>query len=143
MRAVPARETIVYPFNPGSERHAMPFAAIPIQSPIMPIDLTGLLAVFMGLSIVLIPVIGLTARFALKPTVEALSRFFDKKGSDESYLLLERRMALIEAHIDSIESNVSRLVEVSEFHHELKSGDPTPGAEPAGDEEAAPGPEAP
>ncbi len=64
-------------------------------------------------------------------------------GSDESYLLLERRMALIEAHIDSIESNVSRLVEVSEFHHELKSGDRTPGAEPAGDKEAAPGPEAP
>ena len=101
----------------------MPFAALPFQSPIMPIDLTSLLAVFMGISIVLVPVIGLTARFALKPTVEALSRFFDKKGSDESYLIMERRMALLETHIDSIEANVSRLVEVSEFHHELKSGD--------------------
>jgi hypothetical protein len=101
----------------------MPFAALSFQSPIMPIDLTALLAVFMGISIVLIPVIGLTARFALKPTVEALSRLFDRKGMDESYLILEKRMALIEAQIDSIESNVSRLVEVSEFHHELKSGD--------------------
>ena len=32
--------------------------------PIMPIDLTALLAVFMGISIVLIPVLGITARFA-------------------------------------------------------------------------------
>ncbi len=36
--------------------------------PILPIDLTALLAVFMGISIVLIPVLGITARFALKPT---------------------------------------------------------------------------
>ena len=109
----------------------MPFAALPIQSPILPIDLTGLLAVFMGISVILIPVIGLTARFALKPTVEALSRFFDKKGLDESYVILERRLGLIEAQIDAIESNVSRLVEVSEFHHKLESGDteaaPDPG----------------
>jgi hypothetical protein len=101
----------------------MPFAALPIQSPILPIDITSLLAVFMGISIVLIPVIGLTARFALKPTVEALSRFFDKKGTEESYLILERRMGLLEAQIDSIESNVSRLVEVSEFHRQLEAGD--------------------
>ena len=103
----------------------MPFSVIAIQSPIMPIDLTALLAVIMGISIILVPVIGLTARFALKPTVEALSKFFDKKRSDESQLILERRVALLEAQIDSIESNVSRIVEVSEFHQEL-SGNPVP-----------------
>jgi len=113
----------------------MPFAALVVQSPIEPINVVGLLAVFMGNSVVLIPVIGLTLRFALKPTVEALSRFFDKKGMDESYMIMERRIGLIEAQIDSMESNVSRLVEVSEFHRELKSGDTgsgdhTPVAEP-------------
>jgi len=101
----------------------MPFAALVVQSPILPIDLTSLLAVFMGISIVLIPVIGLTARFALKPTVEALSRIFDSKGQDQSVQILERRMAFLETQIDSIESNVNRLVEVSEFHHELGSGE--------------------
>jgi hypothetical protein len=48
----------------------MPFAALPTQSPITPIDLTSLVAVFTGISIFLIPMIGLTARFALKPTVQ-------------------------------------------------------------------------
>ena len=89
--------------------------------PIMPINLTELLAVFMGVSIILVPVVGLTARFALKPTVEALSRFFDRKGDDEVISILERRMALMEQQIESIEGNVHRLVEMNEFHHELRS----------------------
>ena len=38
---------------------------------IAPIDLTALVATILGISIVLVPVIGLTARFALAPTVEA------------------------------------------------------------------------
>ncbi len=101
----------------------MLFAALPLLQapPIMPIDLTALLAVFMGISIVLIPVLGITARFALKPTVEALSRFFDRKGDEEVVSILERRMALMEQQIESIEANVHRLVEMNEFHHELQS----------------------
>ena len=101
----------------------MPFALFALVQgpPIMPIDLTALLAVFMGTSIVLIPVLGITARFALKPTVEALSRLFDRKGSDEVVSILERRISLMEQQIESIESNVERLVEMSEFHHELQS----------------------
>ena len=101
----------------------MPFAALALlQGPeMMPIDLTALLAVFMGISIVLIPVLGITARFALKPTVEALSRLFDRRGSEEVISILERRMGLMEQQIESIESNVERLVEMSEFHHELQS----------------------
>ena len=89
--------------------------------PIMPIDLTALLAVFMGISIVLIPVLGITARFALKPTVEALSRFFDKKGDEETISILERRIGLMEQQIESMESNVHRLVEATEFQRELDS----------------------
>lgn len=99
----------------------MPFVAISLLQipPVMPIDLTALLAVFMGTSIVLIPVLGITARFALKPTVEALSRFFERRGSEETISILERRMALMEQQIESIESNVQRLVEVSDFHQRL------------------------
>ena len=73
----------------------------------------------MGVSIVLIPVIGLTARFAFKPTVEALSRFFDKKGSDEAISILERRMALMEQQVESIESSVQKLAETAEFDQKL------------------------
>ncbi len=92
------------------------------QTPIMPIDLTALLAVFMGISVVLIPVLGLTARFALKPTVEAVTKFFESRGSDESVKILERRMALMEQQIESIESNVRHLVEIGEFHNQLGPG---------------------
>ena len=102
----------------------MPFAVIsPLQvPPVMPIDLTALLAVFMGISVVLIPVLGITARFALKPTVEALSRFFERRGSEETISILERRMALMEQQIESIETNVQRLVEVADFHQRLGGG---------------------
>ena len=104
----------------------MLFAPLPVVQAIEPVDLTGLLAVFMGISIVLVPVIGLTARFALKPTVEALSRFFDKKGSDEAVSILERRMALMEHQLESIESGVQRLTEAAEFDQKLSAPPESP-----------------
>jgi len=97
----------------------MPFATLVAPQAILPIDLTALLSVFMGISVVLIPVLGITARFALKPTVEALSRFFDRKGSDETISILERRMALMEQQLESIESNVQRLTDTTEFDQKL------------------------
>ncbi len=100
--------------------------------PIMPIDLTALLAVFMGIAVVLIPVLGITARVALKPTVEALSRLFEGRGSDEAVSILERRMALMEQQIESIESNVHRLVEMGEFQQELRSSPKDPARLPSG-----------
>lgn len=107
----------------------MPISMLLFQSPIEPINLTAILAVFMGISVVLIPVIGITARFALKPTVEAFSRLFEGRGANESINLLERRMSLIESQIDSIESNVSRLADASEFHHKLEAGPSSPSAD--------------
>lgn len=91
---------------------------------ILPIDITALVAVVMGVSIVLIPVIGLTARFALKPTVEALGRFFESKGRDETVHILERRMALMEQQIESLDHSVRQLAEVTEFHRALGTGNP-------------------
>ena len=104
----------------------MPFATLTVVQAIQPIDLAELLAIFMGVSIVLVPVIGLTARFALKPTVEALSRFFDKKGSDEAVTILERRMALMEQQLESIDSNLQRLSEAADFDQSLSAPDEAP-----------------
>ena len=104
----------------------MPFATLALLQAIQPIDLTALLAVFMGVSVVLVPVIGITARFALKPTVEALSRFFEKRGSDEAISILERRMALIEQQVESIDTNVQRLVETAEFDRNLATPTQSP-----------------
>ncbi len=93
---------------------------------VLPVDIVSVIGVIGGLSIVLIPIIGLTARFALKPTVEALSRVFEGKSNDDSIQLLEKRIALIEQHMDVMESSMHRLAEVSEFHTQLKAADSKP-----------------
>ena len=67
--------------------------------------------------------------------MEAFSRFFEHKGLDETVHILERRMALMEQQMESIDNSVRRLAEISEFHHSLEAGeeraqgaDPAPGA---------------
>jgi hypothetical protein len=89
---------------------------------IMPIDLASVIAVIMGISIVLIPVIGLTARFALKPVVEALSRVFEGRSMNESVQILERRIALLEAQLEGLDASVNRLEEAARFDAQLRSG---------------------
>lgn len=103
---------------------------------VLPIDFVALVSVIMGISIVLIPVAGLTARYALKPIVEALGRYFEGKGSDEATKITERRLALLEQQIDEMQGALNRLVEVSEFHASLRgAGTPSalgPGSDDAG-----------
>jgi hypothetical protein len=90
---------------------------------LQPIDLTAVLGVVMGTSIVLIPIIGLTARFALKPTVEAFARVFEGRGRDEAVQLLERRVALLEQQVEVMESSFGRFEETSRFDVQLRSGE--------------------
>jgi len=97
--------------------------------PIDPINLTSLVATILGISIVLIPVIGITARFALKPTVDAFSRFFEAKGMEETLHIMERRMALQQEQIESLQHTVHRLSETSDFDRALEAGPPSPAGE--------------
>ena len=64
-------------------------------------------------------VIGLTARFALKPIVEAVARMRQKKGPAEHLALLEQRMALMEQQQANMESDMGRLLEVQESQEKL------------------------
>lgn len=89
---------------------------------VLPIDLTAIISVVLGMMVVLIPVAGLTARFALKPTVEALGQFFESKGKDEAVQLLERRCALLEQQVEAMEHQVMRLQETSDFDRALRAG---------------------
>ncbi len=86
---------------------------------VLPIDVTGLVAVILGTSIVLIPVIGITARFALKPTAEAFARFFDHQGLGDTVRVLERRIDFQEHQIEALESRLRQLSEGSEFDRKL------------------------
>lgn len=89
---------------------------------VLPIDITSVIAVIMGISVVLVPVIGLTARFALKPTVEALSRIFEGRARDEAVQILERRVALLEQQVEAMEGSVGRLEEATRFDARLREG---------------------
>ncbi len=87
---------------------------------IMPIDLTEVIAIVMGVSIILVPVIGLTARFALKPTVEALVRVFERQHTNETIQMLERRVNLLEQQVDAVEGSVGRLEDADQFDRQLR-----------------------
>ena len=86
---------------------------------ILPIDLTSLVATILGISIVLVPVIGLTARFALKPVVEALAKVFEGRGEGEAMRILERRVELQEQEIMMLHQTVRSLNDAREFDRRL------------------------
>jgi monomeric isocitrate dehydrogenase len=84
--------------------------------------LTGLVAVTLGIMIVLVPVLGVTARFALKPIVEAFARMKELQGEEQKVAIMEQRIALLEEHLHSVDRNVAALQEDSDFRRQLDSG---------------------
>ncbi|MBI4521798.1 MAG: hypothetical protein HY701_13230 [Gemmatimonadetes bacterium] len=87
-----------------------------------PIDVTAVVAVFMGTLTVLIPIAGLTMRFALKPVVESLSRWSEGRQSREDVEILNRRVALLEQQIENLEGSVRRFAEAADFDRQLAGG---------------------
>lgn len=98
---------------------------------ILPVDLTALIATVLGISVVLVPVIGLTVRFALHPTVEAVSRLFEHRSLEDTVGILERRIELQEHQIESLQASVRGLTEAREFERQL-SGPKSSDAPPTG-----------
>lgn len=89
---------------------------------VLPVDLTGLVAVVLGISVVLVPVIGVTIRFALTPAVTALGRVFESRDSDESVRLLERRLEVQEQEISMLTQTVRHLSDARDFERQLGAG---------------------
>jgi hypothetical protein len=86
---------------------------------ILPVDIVALVSVILGISVVLVPVIGITARFALKPVVEALAKVFEARELDESVKILERRVELQDHQIESLQDSLKQLTEAREFDRQL------------------------
>lgn len=93
---------------------------------VMPIDVTAIVAIIMGMLVILIPIAGLTARFALKPLVESLANLMASREVTDALQITERRVALLEQQVESLENLARRLKEERDFHRELAAG---PGAE--------------
>lgn len=98
-----------------------------------------LVMMFLMFVILGIPAMGFTARFALKPIVEAIIRlreaFAPPTGTGVG--LQERRLAAIEEELGAIRGQLERL-EGTAFVKELKSGGGEPGNRPIAG--AVPGP---
>ena len=89
---------------------------------VLPVDLTAIVAIIMGMSVVLIPVAGATARFALKPLVESLAKVNEVRGVEETVAITERRVALLEQQLEAMESSVRNIEEGRAFDRALGSG---------------------
>lgn len=95
---------------------------------VMPVDLTAIIAVIMGMLVVLIPIAGLTARFAIKPIAESLAKLRQGNLDRQVVELLERRLSLLEQEVHGLggmRDDVSRLLEEADFQRQLKApGEP-------------------
>lgn len=67
----------------------------------------------------LIPVAGLTMRFALKPLIDSLIRIVEVRRSTQEVQLLERRIALLEKELGSLRGEVGELGAQKEFYRRL------------------------
>jgi hypothetical protein len=87
-----------------------------------PGDIMGLASILLGSLMLLIPIAGFTARFAMKPIVESLAKLRDSGAKVEAIELVERRLALLEQEVQSvanIKDEVTRLVDELEFQRKL------------------------
>lgn len=91
-----------------------------MQAPILPIDVTGIVAVVMGMLVILIPIAGFTLRYAIKPIAEAVAKVRQTEAANREFSMLEQRVELIERQLSAMESDVHRLREIEEFHAQLK-----------------------
>src|SRR5688500_2092516 len=79
-------------------------------------ELTGVVAVFFGGAIILAPVLALSARFALKPVMESFAKLRHGSAAD---LTQDRRIALLEAELQNVQTTLQHLVEADDFKRQL------------------------
>lgn len=84
--------------------------------------LVPIIAILVGGTAIILPIAGITARFALKPVVEAWARLKSSPDAEQRLHLLERRMALMEEQINVLERDNQRLLEDADFRGKLSSG---------------------
>jgi hypothetical protein len=71
--------------------------------------------------LVFIPALALTARFALRPIVEAIIRLREGLIGDSTGSVPADRLAAIEGELAEIRRDIRKLAEVSEFNRDLAS----------------------
>jgi hypothetical protein len=95
-----------------------------------------ILAILFGGLIILVPVLGLTIRFALKPAIEAFQQLRSSQGDARELAVLEQRTSLLEQQLHQVESALQRLESAQDFDRRLLEN---PARAPRHAAEATPG----
>jgi len=83
-------------------------------------ELLVTIAIIVG---VLVPVFALTYRFVLKPALQGQARLRGEQDHS-AQILRDERLDNMERQLEGLEASVQRLVDVTEFDRQLKSGKP-------------------
>lgn len=76
------------------------------------VDLTALAAIWMGGSVILVPLAGLTARYGIRPLLDSVARL-RAAGTRPETEALEGRFAALERGLDDLARAVDRLADES------------------------------
>lgn len=77
-----------------------------------------IVAFFVGAAI-LTPVLALSARFALKPVMETWMKLKATQTTDQEKIMQDRRIALLEAELQSLQQQVQQSSALQEFDQKL------------------------
>ena len=84
--------------------------------------LAAVLAVFLGGITLLVPILGLTLRFALRPVLETWARLRSEPTLQTQNELLSRQVALLETELQQMQHTLRSLQEAQEFQRRLEGG---------------------
>ncbi len=91
------------------------------MDPVLIEALIPIVAIVMGMLTVLIPITGLTLRFALKPIAESVAKMREAEGAGRELSLVVQRVALLEQQIAGMDTSIERLVEADDFRTRLEA----------------------
>jgi hypothetical protein len=89
--------------------------------------LTGVLAVLLGGLVVIIPIAGLTVRFAFRPVIQSWLELKERQLTNPSSDLLQQRVSLLEAELQQVQHQLRAVTEADEFRRLMEeSGSAAP-----------------
>jgi hypothetical protein len=91
---------------------------------ILPVDVTALVSAVLAISIAMVPVIGVTARFALEPAVEALVMLFLSRKLEEIVRIPEGRVEIQERQPEFRQVALQRLAAARDLDRQLAAPRP-------------------
>jgi hypothetical protein len=94
------------------------------------IILGGLSILFTGL-VVLVPVLGLTLRFAIKPFFDTWAEIQRNRLNDDHSDLLARQVSLLELELQEVQRTLQSVTDGQDFQRRLADPDLAPRSEPS------------